>query len=357
MDRNNYILIMAGGVGSRFWPSSREALPKQFLDILNIGKSLIRLSYDRAAKLVPRENIFIATHKNYKALVNEHIPEIRDQQILLEPSRNNTAPCIAYASLKIKGLNPKAIFSVWPSDHIILKEDVFLGKMKQAFDFAAMNEAIVTLGILPTRPDTGYGYIEVDHRDGVNDIEKVVSFREKPALAKAREYLKSGNYFWNAGIFIWGVETVINGFRNHAPQIIDVLTEDMEAYNTENEVEFIGRVYPQTEKISVDYALLERASNVYTIPADIDWSDLGTWNSLYAYSDKDEKGNVIFAKHHVIKQSSDNYIQIDGDKLIVAKGLRDFIIIDKKDVLLIWPKGEEQEIKQMKEEIDDEGFL
>jgi mannose-1-phosphate guanylyltransferase len=354
---NNYILIMAGGVGSRFWPASRESLPKQFLDILGVGKSLLQLTYERAVNLVPKENILIATHKNYLNLVQTHLPEVNNQQLLLEPTRNNTAPCVAYASLKIKALNPNAVFGVWPADHVILKEKKFLEKMQLAFEFAATNEALVTIGIKPTRPDTGYGYIEVNYQDSVDEVERVISFKEKPSLGKAKEYLKNGNYFWNAGIFIWKASTVLNEFERNANQIIDTLSEDLSSFNTEKERLYIDKVYPKTDKISVDYAILENSNQVYTIPADISWSDLGTWSSLYEYVDKDEHGNVIEATFHKVLQSSDNYINVEGDKLIVAKGLRDFIIIDKSDVLLIWPKGEEQEIKETRANIDDERFI
>lgn len=348
---------MAGGVGSRFWPASRESLPKQFLDILGVGRSLIQLTYDRAVKLVPKEHILIATHQNYKALVHDHLPDIAEKQILLEPSRNNTAPCIAYASLKIHALDPSAVFGVWPADHVILKEDVFIDKMKLAFEFAAINDVLLTLGIMPTRPDTGYGYIEVNHRDGANEIEQVVSFKEKPTLAKAKEYLKAKNYFWNAGIFIWSTASVIRGFREHTSPMIELLSEELSAFNTDRESSYINRVYPMTEKISVDYALLERSANVYTIPADIAWSDLGTWNSLYDYLEKDSNANVIQAKASITEASSKNFIQLPGDKLIVLKGLSNYIIIDRDDVLLIWPKSEEQEIKRVRGEIREERYL
>ncbi|MEM6965714.1 MAG: mannose-1-phosphate guanylyltransferase, partial [Bacteroidota bacterium] len=284
---------MAGGVGSRFWPASREDLPKQFLDILGVGRSLIQLTYDRAIQIVPKENVLIATNKKYKNLVNEHLPEISDNQILLEPSRNNTAPCIAYLALKIANQNPNATFAVWPSDHVILKEAEFIKKINLAFDYATMSDALVTLGIQPTRPDTGYGYIEVNHKDGAQGIEKVVQFKEKPDLETAKEYLNAGNYFWNAGIFIWSVKSVLSAFEKNAPQIIEVLGEDKSKYNTLEEQAYIDQVYPNTQKISVDYALLEKSNNVFTIPADIGWSDLGTWNSLHAYLDKDQQQNVF----------------------------------------------------------------
>jgi len=354
---NKYIAIMAGGVGSRFWPASRESLPKQFLDILGVGKSLIQLTYDRALQLVPKENILIATNKRYKELVNEHLPDISDNQILLEPSRNNTAPCIAYLALKIANQKPDATFAVWPSDHVILKEAEFNTKMNLAFSYAEKEESLVTLGIQPTRPDRGYGYIEVNHKDGAQVIEKVVQFKEKPDLGTAQGYLDAGNYFWNAGIFIWSVKAVIAAFQNNAPSILAVLGEDTSKYNTPEEQAYIDRVYPNTEKISVDYALLERSKNVYTIPADIGWSDLGTWNSLHAYLEKDKKDNVMQGIILSAVDCEDNFVRLPRTKKAVIKGLKNMIVIDEGDVLLIYPKDQEQEIKSVRNDLNDDSVL
>lgn len=352
-----YIAIMAGGVGSRFWPASRESLPKQFLDILGVGKSLIQLTYDRALTLVPKENIFIATNKKYKELVNEHLPDITDNQILLEPSRNNTAPCIAYLTLKIANLNPDATFAVWPSDHVILKEQEFIKKMNLAFSYAGKGEALITLGIQPTRPDTGYGYIEVSHIDGAQAIEKVVQFKEKPDLATAQSYLDAKNYFWNAGIFIWHVNAVLQAFKNNAPSIIEVLNKDFSKYNTIDEQSYIDKVYPNTEKISVDYALLERSKNVFTIPADIGWSDLGTWNSLHAYLEKDKNHNVMQGIILNADDCEDSFVRLPKNKKAVIKGLKNMIVIDEGDVLLIYPKEDEQEIKTVRNNLNDDSIL
>jgi mannose-1-phosphate guanylyltransferase len=356
-NKNQYIAIMAGGVGSRFWPASRESLPKQFLDILGVGKSLIQLTYDRALQLVPKENILIATNKRYKELVNEHLPDIFDNQILLEPSRNNTAPCIAYLALKIANQNPDSTFAVWPSDHVILKEAEFKTKMNLAFSYAEKGESLVTLGIQPTRPDTGYGYIEVNHKDGAQAIEKVVQFKEKPDLTTAQSYLDAGNYFWNAGIFIWSVKAVTAAFQNNAPSILEVLGEDVSKYNTTEEQEYIDRVYPNTEKISGDYALLERSNNVYTIPADIGWSDLGTWNSLHAYLEKDKKDNVMQGIILSAEDCEDNFVRLPRTKKAVIKGLKNMIVIDEGDVLLIYPKDQEQEIKSVRNGLNDDSVL
>ena len=346
---DNYVVIMAGGIGSRFWPASREEMPKQFLDILNVGKSLIRLTFERANKFIPTENILVATNKQYKDLVLEHLPEISASQILLEPSRNNTAPCIAYAALKIQSLNTNAVFAVLPSDAVILYEDVFANKMNQAFDFASSRKAIVTLGIQPTRPDTGYGYIK--KLAGENpDLEatgifEVVRFTEKPDVETAQEYLESGDYVWNAGIFIWSVKTVLQSFDDNAPEIVKTLNQQPDKYNTPQEQEYIDLVYPMTESISVDYAVLERSDCVYTIPSDLGWSDLGTWNSLHDYSEKDEFNNVIQANDHFVENVNNCLIRATTERTIVVKGLDDFIVVDEPGALLIYPKKLEQEIK------------
>lgn len=346
---NRYIVIMAGGIGSRFWPASREEMPKQFLDILGVGKSLIRLTFERAIQIVPTENVLIATNKMYKDLVLEHLPELTENQILLEPSRNNTAPCIAYAALKINANNSEGVFAVLPSDHVIEKENEFISKLEQAFDFASAHSAIVTLGIDPTRPDTGYGYIkkakvqiDSNKEEGIFKVER---FTEKPDEATAKTYVDSGAYVWNAGIFIWSVSTVLNSFANNAPKIVEVLNQQPEKYNTDGEQEYIDQVYPLTESISVDYALLERSDEVYTIPADIGWSDLGTWNSLHNYLAKDDHGNVVQANTVHLDNVRDSYIRATSERVIVIKGLEDYIVVDEPGALLIYPKSLEQEIK------------
>lgn len=347
---------MAGGVGSRFWPASREHLPKQFLDILGVGKSLIRLTFERAIKIVPTANIIIATNKQYKELVTEHLPELKDNQILLEPSRNNTAPCIAYAALKVKAFNPNGVMAVLPSDHVILKEDTFLENLTLAFDEATKNNAILTLGIEPTRPDTGYGYIEIDTKHTDGKVRKVAQFKEKPNVETAKQYLQSGNFVWNAGIFIWSVETILSSFGENAPGILKLLAEKETVYNTFDEQAYIDKVYPLTENISVDYAILEKSQNVYTIPVDIGWSDLGTWNSLYSYLEKDDNQNVLNGKV-TTSNTTNTFVKSSNNKLLVIDGLDDYIIIDEEDVLLIYPKHKEQEIKQVRKSINDANFL
>ena len=336
---------MAGGVGSRFWPSSTNERPKQFLDILGVGKSLIRMTFERAMKLVPADHVFIVTNKKYKALVMEHLPELPQENILCEPSMNNTAPCIAYTALRINALDPNAVFAVLPSDHVILKEEEYVSKLSQAFDFATSQEAIVTLGIQPTRPDTGYGYINYQKETiGNEQIHKVISFKEKPDLATAETYLESGDYLWNAGMFVWSVPTILKSYKINAPQILDVLMQQNALYGTSDEQAYIDAVYPDTQKISVDYAILERADNIYTIPADIGWSDLGTWNSLHAYMSDGNDAVSVGQNIHLI-DAKDIIVISNNNKQIVIKGLKDYIVVDEEHALLIYPKSDEQEIK------------
>ncbi|MEJ6807365.1 MAG: mannose-1-phosphate guanylyltransferase [Saprospiraceae bacterium] len=352
-NNNRYITIMAGGVGSRFWPASTEDTPKQFLDILGVGKSLLRLTFERFLNLVPADRILIVTNKKYKALTQLHLPELPEENILCEPSRNNTAPCVAYTALRLRAENPDAVFVTAPSDHVILKEEAFLQKITEAFEYVEANNAIVTLGIQPTRPDTGYGYIEVsnDESDVPNKIHKVSSFKEKPNKEVAQQYLDAGNYLWNGGIFIWKANDLIDSFRLNAPEIIEVLTQDESNFATNREQEYIDKVYLDTPSISVDYAILERADNVYTIPADIGWSDLGTWNSLHAFLDKDQNLSVTIGANTHLIDTKNTIVRSDSAKVLVIKGLDDYIVVDESDALLIYPKGDEQEIKNVVKEL------
>lgn len=347
---------MAGGVGSRFWPSSRESLPKQFLDILGVGKSLIQLTCERFQKMVPAENILVLTNKAYVGLVKEHLPQLPIENILAEPSRNNTAPCNALLALKIYQKNPDATLVIAPSDHVILLEDAFLKNISKAVSFVSSNKSLATLGITPTRPDTGYGYIQMSEEKNDGTF-KVKEFKEKPNLETAKKYLASGNYLWNAGIFIWTASEIISSFQKNAAQIIEVLSEDLTQLNTANEQAYIDRVYPNTESISIDYAILERADNVFTIPSDIGWSDLGTWNSLHAYLDKDDNGNVSLGEAVTLEEVNNCLVKSNQKKLIVVRGLENYIVIDEEDILLIYPKEKEQEIKSLKNNITDAKYL
>ncbi len=339
---------MAGGVGSRFWPKSRNNFPKQFIDILGIGKSLLQLTTERFLKLCPPANIHIVTNKQYKDLVSEQLPNIPEENILCEPSRNNTAPCIAYAAFRLMAKDPAANMVVAPSDHFILYEDIFIDKIRQGLEAAAVQPILLTLGISPTRPDTGYGYIKYGNTDR-NGINKVMQFTEKPPLEKAREFLASGNYLWNGGIFIWNVKTAIEAFRQYAPDIFELFEKGKDVYHTQEEQAFIDRYYPQSPNISIDFAIMEKADNVYTIPADFGWSDLGTWASLYDVADKAEAGNVISAEHLKLQDTESCIIHIPDQKLAVIRGLKDYIVVDDQDVLLIYPKSEEQEVKKVTE--------
>lgn len=349
---NTYVAIMAGGVGSRFWPGSREARPKQFLDMLGVGKSLLRLTFERFLPICPVSNIYIVTNAAYRDLVKQQLPELTDDQILGEPSRNNTAPCIAYTAFKLAGLNPDANMVVAPSDHIVLKEDVFSEKISQALDFAARNDALVTLGITPSRPDTGYGYIQFEHaaEPGVFKVER---FTEKPKLADAQAFVASGKYVWNAGIFIWNVKNVLKAFENYSPEIFHILEKGESRYNTPLEQDFINENYPLTPNISVDFAIMEQAPNVYTIPAEFGWSDLGTWASLHLECPKDARGNVLQGDHILALDVRNSLIRTAKGRLVVIKDLDDYIIVDEPDVLLVYPKSKEQEIKQITTMVKD----
>ena len=351
MNPNHYVAIMAGGVGSRFWPASREAQPKQFLDILGIGRSLLQMTYDRFLPLIPKENIFIVTNAVYSDLVKEQLPDITDNQILAEPSRNNTAPCLAYTAFKLKSLNPNATFVVASSDHFILNEAAFLDNISTALAFAETNDALVTLAIKPTTPNIGYGYVQFNRNDANNDgIFKVKSFTEKPDLATAREFLAAGNYLWNAGIFIWSVKSLLKAYKNHATDIFVILKQGEAAYNTEGEQNFVNEFYPKTPNISVDFAIMEKANNVYTIPGTFTWSDLGAWNALYGESSKDENGNVLLGEQILASELNNCLVRVaNPEKLVVLRGLDDFIVVDDGNALLIYPKSKEQEIKQVTE--------
>ncbi len=351
---NTFVAIMAGGIGSRFWPASRTARPKQFLDIMGVGKSLIQLTYERFLHLCPPENIYIVTNGMYKDLVLEHLPDLQPHQVLCEPSRNNTAPCIAYAAYKLQALNPEAQMVVAPSDHLITNEQAFLGNLQEALDFSAAHDALLTLGIQPTRPDTGYGYIQYEAAAVTGNVHRVARFTEKPPLEKAREYLASGNYLWNAGIFIWKAKDVIAALQQHARGICDILGASPEVYNTSNEQAFIDAHYPQTPNISIDYAIMEKAGNVFTVPGTFGWSDLGTWASLHSEAEKDENQNLVQADHALLTNTSNCLIRTAGGKLVVITDLNDYIVVDEDQILLIHPKYKEQEIKKLTQQITKE---
>jgi mannose-1-phosphate guanylyltransferase len=343
-NKNYYAIIMAGGVGSRFWPVSTADFPKQFHDMLGSGSTLIQKTFSRLSQLIPIENILILTNEAYNHLVLEQLPMVQQAQIVLEPAMRNTAPCILYASLKIKKSNPDALMVVAPSDHWIEDEKAFLQNLQTCFDFCANGDALMTLGIQPTFPNTGFGYIEYDQTDD-NAIKKVRQFREKPDYETAKSFLASGNFLWNGGIFIWSVRTILSAFEQMQPQMNALFLKGLESYNTTKEQTFINDNYAAAENISIDYAIMEKSKNVYVLPATFDWNDLGTWGSLHEKLPKDANNNAIVNATVVLENASNNIIRTDSQKLIIIDGLNDFIIVDKAEVLLIYPKSKEQEIK------------
>ena len=348
MDNHTYVAIMAGGVGSRFWPASREDKPKQFLDIAGDGRSLLRMTFERFLKLTTADKIFIVTNGKYKALVQEHLPEISAQQILCEPSRNNTAPCVAYAAFKLQNLDPEANFVIAPSDALIVNDSLFTANIRKALNFTAQNDALVTLGISPDAPHTGYGYIQyLDEPTETEDVYRVKRFAEKPDLNTAKGFLRSGDYLWNAGIFIWRAKTILDAYEQFAPEIYALLSQGLSYYNTAQEQSFIDEFYPQTPSISVDYAIMENAANIYTIPAQFGWSDLGAWGALYHESSKDQEGNVITGQV-IIEDTHNSLIRAPQGKLVVVGGVDDLMVIDEGDVLLVYPRNREQEIKALR---------
>lgn len=355
MYTSTYVLIMAGGLGSRFWPASRESMPKQFLDITGSGQPLLRQTYERFARFIPRDHIYVIAHADYAAQVKGCLPDLTEAHLLLEPARNNTAPSIAYASMKLGARHPGGTCIVTPADHLIEDEAAFQRAIGSAVQHALTHGSIVTLGIEPTRPDTGYGYIEYRAADA-GDVKKVLSFREKPDLETANSFLRNGSFVWNAGIFIWQWDTILGAFARYAPQIHDILSPGAEDWNTPNESFFLAEAYPQTQRISVDYAILEKADNVYTVPCEIGWSDLGTWASLYDLLPKDESGNVSIGGQMHLDSTTSSLISSDKRKLIVVKGLDDYIVVDTPDCLMIFPKSEEQAIKQLRELLRDKGY-
>lgn len=352
MNKNYYAILMAGGVGSRFWPVSTQDFPKQFHDMLGTGDTLIQKTFHRLAKLIPQENIFILTNERYNDLVLEQLPEVKQRQVVLEPAMRNTAPCILYASLKIQKENPDAVMIVAPSDHWIEDEDAFSNNVQQAFDFCTENNALMTLGITPTFPNTGYGYIEYDKASS-NIIKPVNQFREKPDYKTAKEFIAQGNFLWNAGIFMWSVKSVVEAFQNNQPKLFDLFEKGKPTYNSESEHNFIKENYPKAENISVDYAIMEKSSNVYVIAAAFDWNDLGTWGSLYDKLDKDKDGNAIVNARTLTEDATGNMIRTKNDKIVVVDGLQDYIIVDKDEVLLIFPKTKEQDIKKVLQKVKD----
>ncbi len=346
---HHFCVIMAGGIGARFWPMSRTSHPKQFIDILGTGETLIRQTYNRFIKICPPENIYIVTNEIYKDLVKEQIPELSCKQILLEPSRRNTAPCIAYANYCIYARDPEAVIVVAPSDHIILKEEIFLRDIESAMEAAARHEWLLTLGIRPSRPDTGYGYIQ--YTEGMvyqknPQIRKVKTFTEKPNLELAETFLQCGDFLWNSGIFIWSLKSIMTAFKEHLPEVDVLFSQGQGKFGSKEEKNFISETYSICKSISIDYGVMEKANNVYVLAADFGWSDLGTWGSLYENRPQDAQGNAIVGKNVLMYDSSNCIVNMPNDKVVVLEGLNDYIVVESENVLLVCRKTDEQQIRQ-----------
>ncbi len=354
MDKNNYVVIMAGGVGERFWPVSRISRPKQFIDILGTGKTLIQQTYERFLDICLPENIYIVTNKIYKELVRQQIPVISENQIICEPTRKNTAPCIAYASYKIGDLNPDAKIVVAPSDHIIFKEKAFTDIIKSALKSASKNDWLYTLGIKPSRPDTGYGYIQyVNNSESQEDerLKKVKTFTEKPNLELAKSFIESGDFLWNSGIFVWSYKAIVEAFEQYQHEINYIFKEAIGKYNTPEEEAYMETAYTACKSISIDYAIMEKADNVYVYVSDFDWSDLGTWGSLYDVRDKDENQNALIGKNVMMYDTKNCIINMPEDKLVILQGLDDFIVAEYNNALLVCKKSQEQQIRKFVNDI------
>ncbi len=340
---------MAGGTGSRFWPLSRLVKPKQFLDILGTGRTFLQQTFDRFSKIIPVENFLVVTSTKYLNLVIEQLPQLKEEQILLEPLRRNTAPCIAYATYKIKTKNPNATLIVAPSDHVILKEEEFIHQIENGLDFVKDKNALLTLGIKPCRPETAYGYIQVKKRvdfKNFDNLYKVKIFAEKPDLQMAKLFVESGEFFWNSGIFIWSLPSIMEAFDTHLQNISSLFESGLKLYNTPDEVHFISKIYSEMQAISVDYGIMEKARNVFVLTADFGWSDLGNWSTLYENREKDDAGNVISGDNILIYDTKNCIINISGEKMAVLQGLDGYIVAESNDTLMICKKEDEQQIKK-----------
>jgi mannose-1-phosphate guanylyltransferase len=342
---------MAGGIGSRFWPMSRTNYPKQFLDILNSGKTLIQSTYERFISFIPAENIYVVTSNEYVNIVKKQLPALPLQNILGEPSRKNTAPCIAYISFKLQKLDPQASLIVAPSDHLILDPIGFTKVCLEALSFVNDHNAFITLGIKPTHPNTGYGYIQYEQHAVSDNVYKVKTFTEKPNLELAKTFMASGEFLWNAGIFVWQVKNIIAAFEKHLPEMYDVFYAEKDQFNTPREAAALQVAYPLCTNISIDFGIMEKADNVYVIPSSFGWSDLGTWNSAYDNLEKDYLGNAVAGGNVIVFDAHNCMVHTPNEKLVVLQGIEDFIIVDTEDVLLICRKEKEQDIKEYVAEV------
>lgn len=353
MNKNYYAVIMAGGIGSRFWPVSTEAFPKQFHDMLGTGQTLLQKTFSRLNKIIPSENIYILTNEIYLEITLQQLPDISEKQVVLEPAMRNTAPCILLSALKIKKDNPNALMLVAPSDHWIEDENAFANDIQTCFDAAQKTDILLTLGVEPTFPNTGYGYIEIENEIEIeNDgIVKVKQFREKPDYDTAKQFLAAGNFLWNAGIFIWSAKSIVASFEKYLPEMNSIFSSGIAVLNTSEEKKFIENHYSEAENISIDYGILEKAENVFVKKATFDWNDLGTWGALYDKLKSDTSGNSVVNAETFLKNSKNNIIYTSSKKLVVLDGIENYIVVDKEDVLLLFPKEKEQEIKELLKEI------
>ena len=342
MSEKHFVVIMAGGIGSRFWPASRNNKPKQFLDILGTGKSLLRLTFERFNKSVSAERMYVVTNKDYKDLVKKDLPELDDHQILCEPLRRNTAPCIAYASHKISKIEPDAVVTVAPSDHLIIDEQAFLNTIVLAAKAAGDQDKLLTIGMKPSRPETGFGYIQFIESDA--EIKKVKTFTEKPERELAQKFLESGDFVWNSGIFIWGVKAILDQFEVSLPEMAELFNECKADINTDREEEAISKTYSQCQNISIDFGVMEKASNVFMVQGDFGWSDLGSWNALHEQLDKDKNDNAVRG-NVMLYDTTDSLVLTSKDKLTVVQGLKDYLVTEQDDVLLICKKSDEQQFR------------
>ena len=357
MNKNNYAVIMAGGIGSRFWPMSKTTFPKQFLDILGTGETLIQQTFNRLEKICPAKNILVVTNTNYKQLCLEQLPNVVESNILCEPAMRNTAPCVGYAAFKIQSMNEHANMIIAASDHIILKEAEFVRVVNDCLDLTAKNDVLITLGITPSRPDTGYGYIQFTDTKLANHkkARKVKTFTEKPNQELALNFLDSGDFLWNSGMFIWSAKSISLAYRKHLRDMYDLFEEGKEFYNTNKEREYIDRVFPGCKNISIDYGIMEKSDNVYVYPADFGWSDLGTWGSLFTHLPSDNNNNAVQGDEVMLYDCTDNIIKVPHDKLVVLQGLQGYIMVENKGTLLVCKKEDEQKIKQFVADLKAKG--
>lgn len=351
MKNNQYVAIMAGGIGSRFWPMSRTRYPKQFLDILGMGRTLIQQSYDRYSKVVPPANVYVVTSHEYVDIVKAQLPELPASNILAEPSRKNTAACIAYIAFHLQAKDPDAVMIAAPADHLVTETEQFIETASKALDFVESVNSLVTIGIKPTHPNTGYGYIQHEMMQAAPDVFKVKTFTEKPSEEIAKAFIASGDFLWNAGIFTWKVSAVLTAFESHLSEVYEVFAAEKEHFNTATERQAIERIYPQCTNVSVDFGVMEKASNVFVIPASFGWSDLGTWNSAWDNMEKDYFGNAVVGKNVMVVDANNCMVHAPDKKLVLLQGLRDYIIVDTEDALLICKKDKEQQIKEYVAEV------